>query len=246
MFVAPGEKQRNLQHAAELIREAALNGAKVVLLPEAMTLGWTHPSARQQAAVIPGGEDFEFLRAAAEKNSVYLCGGLIERSGARIYNAAVLLGPRGELLLHYRKINELDIAHDLYSRGDRLGVVDTDLGRFGLMICADAFIEGQVISRTLGAMGAKVILSPSAWAVPADHDNPIQPYGQLWLDNYGPVCRQFGIWIAGCSNVGPIDAGPWAGRNCIGCSLVIDPNGAVVAQGPYGSHAETLIYVQVG
>ena len=58
--------------------------------------------------------------------------GLVERAGPKLFNAAVLIGPAGELLLHHRKINELDIALDLYSVGDRVGVAQTDLGTFGL------------------------------------------------------------------------------------------------------------------
>jgi predicted amidohydrolase len=113
------------------------------------------------------------------------------------------------------------------------------------MICADAFARGQVVSRTLGLMGADIILSPSAWAVPAEHDNHAEPYGKLWLDNYGPVARDFRIWIAGCSNVGPLKAGPWQGRRCIGCSLVVGPNGEQVIMGPYGETAETILQVPI-
>jgi hypothetical protein len=90
-------------------------------------------------------------------------------------------------------------------------------------------------------MGARVILSPCAWAVPRDHDNEREPYGQLWLDNYGPVAREFDLSIVGVSNVGPITAGPWQGRKCIGNSLVIGRDGREVARGPYGERAEVLL-----
>ena len=94
-------------------------------------------------------------------------------------------------------------------------------------------------------MGADLILSPCAWAVPADHDNRKEPYGQLWRDNYGPVARDFRLWIAGASNVGWITAGPWQGRKCIGCSLVVDPSGKPVLEGPYGPDAETILNVDI-
>jgi predicted amidohydrolase len=157
----------------------------------------------------------------------------------------VLLDARGCVLLHHRKINELDIAHDLYGRGDRLGVATTPWGRLGLMICADGFARGQIVSRTLGAMGARVILSPCAWAVPADHDNAREPYGRIWLENYGVVARDCHLWIAGCSNVGWIEDGPWRGRKCIGSSLVIGPTGDPILRGPYGVEAETILFVDV-
>jgi predicted amidohydrolase len=94
-------------------------------------------------------------------------------------------------------------------------------------------------------MGADVILSPSAWAVSAAHDNAKRPYGQEWRNCYAPVAREYGLWVVGVSNVGPITAGPWAGRQCIGCSLVVAPGGREVLQGPYGEDAEDLLYVDV-
>ncbi len=245
MRVVGGEKNENLRRAVEWIAQAAARGAAVVVLPEAMTLGWTHPSAAEQADEIPDGLSCATLREAARQNRVYVCVGLVERSGDEVFNAAVLINPQGEILLHHRKLNELEIGHEFYALGDRLAVAHTPLATFGVMICADAFARGQVIARTLGYMGAQVILSPSAWAVPAEHDQAKEPYGQLWLDNYCPVARDFRLWIAGVSNVGWLTAGPWQGRQCIGCSLVVGPAGEQILQGPYGVDAETLLYVEV-
>lgn len=245
MHVTPGEPPANLARARRLIEKAAGSGAQVVVLPEAMDCGWTHPSARQLASPIPGGAVYEELAAAAARHGVYVCSGLTERAGGAVYNAAVLLSPRGELLLHHRKLNELEIAHELYAQGDRLGVARTELATLGLMICADGFAPGQVISRALALMGADVILSPSAWAVAADHDHAKTPYGGEWRDCYVPVAREHGLWIAGVSNVGPVTGGPWQGRRCIGCSLVIGPDGEEAACGPYGEGAEAVVYVEV-
>jgi predicted amidohydrolase len=191
------------------------------------------------------GEAADRLCAAAARYGLHVCAGLTERAGAHVFNAAVLIDPSGRIILKHRKINELSIAHNCYELGDRLNVVDTELGRLGLMICADAFAEGQVLSRALGCMGAQVILSPAAWAVPANHDPVREPYGALWREHYIPVAREYGAWIIGVSNVGPITAGPWAGRKCIGCSLAIDPTGTEVLQGPYGESAATVLWVDL-
>ena len=245
MLVEGGNKTANLKRASRLIKQAATAGAQVIVLPEAMTLGWTHPSARSEAEDIPAGVSCSFLREAAQKNHLFICAGLIERSAQQIFNSAVLVNPQGQVILHHRKINELDIARDLYAPGDRLQVVRTIFGTFGLMICADAFAPGQNLSRSLGLMGADVILSPSSWAVPGGHDQGKEPYGKLWLDNYQPVARDFRLWIAGVSNVGWLTAGPWQGRKCIGCSLLIDARGKAVLAGPYGENAETILYHEV-
>lgn len=243
MLVEPGEKQGNLARAESWIAQAADRGADVVVLPEALTLGWTHPSARTLADRIPGGESCARLCAAARRHQMLVCAGLVERAGHKLFNSAVLVNASGAVIIHHRKIHELDFARELYSCGDRLSVVETSFGRLGVMICADGFAPQQSISRALGQMGARVILSPCAWAVPADHDNRREPYGQLWLDNYCPIAREFGLTIVGVSNVGPITAGPWQGRQCIGNSLVIGPDGSECARGPYGDRAEELLVV---
>ena len=245
MLVEPGQKQANLARAERCLADAAGRGVEVVVLPEAMPLGWTHPSAQTEADEIPHGESCARLRRAARRQRLFVCAGIIERAGENVFNAAVLVDPTGEVILHHRKIHELDVARDLYRRGDRLGTVETRFGRIGLMICADGFAPGQSISRALGLMGARVILSPCAWAVPRDHDNVREPYGQLWLDNYGPVAREFGLFVVGVSNVGPITAGPWQGRKCIGNSLLMGPDGQEAARGPYGDRAEALLVKQL-
>ena len=197
MLVIPGDPEANRAKAEHWIRKAKDTGAEVVLLPEVLDFGWTHSSARDGAGPIPGGESVERLREAAVASKLYVCAGLAERDGERIYNAAVLIDPEGEIILHHRKIHEIPFARALYATGDRLGVVDTSLGRLGLMICADALNPGNVVARSLASMGAHGILSPCAWAVPPAHDPSKTPYGQLWVDHYGAVAGESGLWIAG-------------------------------------------------
>ena len=81
--------------------------------------------------------------------------------------------------------------------------------------------------------------------MPLDHDNAKEPYGQLWLDNYGSVAEDFQLWIAGASNVGWISDGEWSGHKCIGCSLVMSPAGEPALRGPYGTDASALLHVDV-
>ncbi|MBL9127521.1 MAG: 16S rRNA (cytidine(1402)-2'-O)-methyltransferase [Verrucomicrobiales bacterium] len=189
MRVEPGRPGENLDRAEALIRRAREEGASLVLLPEVLDFGWTDPSALEGAGGIPDGESFARLSAAAAREGIHVCAGLAERHGERLFNAAVLLGPDGELLLHHRKIHEIPFARALYATGNRLGVVETALGRIGVMICADALAPDRIVPRTLGEMGAEFVVSPCAWAVPPDHDNARSPYGGLWLEAYGPVAR---------------------------------------------------------
>ena len=252
MRVVGGQPEANLARAAEMIARAAEAGADVVLLPECMDLGWMHPSAASRAEPVPRGRTCEFLRGAARQHRVYLCGGLVERdgddgrAGEAIYNSALLIDPAGQILLHHRKLNELVAAHTVYAQGDRLGVTRTPLGTLGLMICADGFAEGQVIARTLGYMGADVILSPSVWAVKPEWDNAATPYRHWWRPHYAPVARDFAMWIASASSVGQFHhLGERRDWPVIGNSLVFDPEGEEALCGPFGSDAEALLFIDI-
>lgn len=247
MTVVGGDFAGNLQRAARMIGQAAEQGARVVLLPEALDAGWTHPAGRSLATPIPDGPACQTLRTAAQRHGVYVCAGLTERAGPAVFNAAVLISPLGEVLLHHRKLNELDIGHAAYDQGDRLGVAHTPLATFGLMICADAQVRDQFVTRTLGLMGADAILSPSAWAVKPGYDERTYPdhYGADWRKSYGAVARDFRLWVAGCSNVGRVEGGPWHGYSCIGSSLVVDPEGCPALVGPYGELAESLLLTEI-
>lgn len=249
ILVEGGRPDANLRRAADAIRAAAEQWCRLVVLPECLDLGWTDPSARKLAAHVPGPH-FDALAGAARDHRVHVAAGLVERAGDRLYNAAVLIAPTGELLLHHRKINELDIGLDLYSVGDRLGVVETELGTIGLSICADNFGSSLAIAHVLARMGAQLILAPSAWAVVADHDNTNhdntgERYGKRWRDSFTELARLYDVTVVGVSNVGPISGGPWRGRKCIGCSLAVGPGGEILAEAPYGADAETVAVIEV-
>ena len=80
MSVSGGEKEKNLNHAGKLIKKASESGADVVILPEAVDLGWTHPSAKTEASPIPHGDTCRFLRDEAKKHQIFLCSGITEKT----------------------------------------------------------------------------------------------------------------------------------------------------------------------
>lgn len=244
MAVIGGDWTGNLLRAEAMIAEAAKEGCGMVVLPECLDLGWTHPSARTQGTPIPGPRTAR-LAAAARKHEIYVVAGLTETEGEIVYNAGVMLDPDGILRLTHRKINELDIGRSLYGVGDRLSVAETPWGRVGLLICADNFPEAASLGKSLARMGARLVLSPCAWAVPSDYDAVTTPYGELWREAYGALARADGLTTVGVSNVGLLDGGPWAGRVCIGASLAIGAGGQTLAQARYGIDAVGLYVAEL-
>ncbi len=245
MLVTGGAVEENLSRASDVITKAAELGCKIVVLPECLDCGWTHPKSSQLAEPIPGAYS-DRLAGAAQANHIYVVAGLTEKNGKHTYNSAVLISDHGEILLKHRKINILTIAQDIYAIGDRLGVVQTPLGTIGINICADNFSDTLVFAHSLARMGAQIILSPSAWAVDANHDNTKDPYGEGWRRSYEKLAQLYDITVIGVSNVGWINAGVWKGRKCIGCSMAVGPpNGRMLAECPYGAEAEHLEVVDV-
>ena len=244
MLVRGGQPEENLARAVTMIELAAAQDCRVVVLPECLDFGWTDPSARVGAQRIPGRHSDLLAQAARERN-VWVAAGLVERDGGGLYNAATLISPTGEIVLKHRKINELALAHDLYSLGTRIAVADTELGRVGLAVCADNYPDSPEIGGALGRMRCRLLLSPCAWAVDSDHDNAAKPYGGIWREAYQALTTRFAMTVIGVSSVGAITAGPWKGRKCVGCSLAFGPGGVVLAEGPADQEALLVVEANV-
>lgn len=244
MLVVGGAVKENLARAVEMIERAAEQGCQVIVLPECLDIGWTHPKAEELAQPIPGPHS-DVLCGAAQRCRIHVVAGLTERERDKVYNSAILVSPEGDILIKHRKINVLTIAQDLYEIGDSLSVASTSLGKIGIDICADNFPNSLALGHSLARMGAQLILSPCAWAVDANHDNAVDPYGGMWKKAYTTLARLYDVSVVGVSNVGWINGGVWKGRKCIGCSMAVGPGGKVLAEAPYGVGAEALIAVNI-
>ena len=244
MLVVPGAMEENLARAVAMIESAAREGCAIVVLPECLDLGWTSPEARRLAQPIPGPAS-DRLAAAAASAGVMVVAGLTERDGEKLFNSAILIGADGSILASHRKINELDFARELYSPGRELRVVETPLGIIGVSICADNAYPALALGRALASMGAEILLSPCAWAVPPGFDNEARPYGDEWVTAYGALARETGMPVIGVSNVGPVVGGEWDGWSCIGASLAVGAGGNVLVQAPFSDSEGVLVAIDV-
>jgi predicted amidohydrolase len=248
LLVEGGQAERNVARACQRIAEASKRGCDVVVFPECIDAGWTHPSVTDIAMPIPG-KTSDALCKAAKQHKIHVVAGITERDVDKSYNAAILVSPEGNILLKHRKITTLYIEQKFYATGDSIKVAPITVKgttfKVGINICADNFPGSLCIGHALARMGARAIFSPSAWAVDADHDNQKEPYGGIWKDAYGELSRLYDIGVVGVSNVGDVSGGPWAGRICIGNSLAFGPGGEIVAQGTYGKDADELVVAKI-
>jgi predicted amidohydrolase len=99
------------------------------------------------------------LGALARKLGAYVVAGLYERAGKVVYNTAVLIDRRGQLVGAYRKTH---LPREEWERGitpgDRYPVFETDFGKLGILICWD--LQFPEAARALGLQGAEVICLP--------------------------------------------------------------------------------------
>lgn len=173
------DKDRNYQRAEPLIREGAARGADIVITTECLLDGYAIRDKsipieqwRALGEEIPGGSYLVRLQKLAAVLDIHLVAGMVERVGTTTHNAAVLIGPAGELIGKYRKQR---IGHESprNTPGDASPVFETPFGKIGLMICADR--RHPELVKRLRDNGAELILCPSGgmWG-PVKNDHHLQ------------------------------------------------------------------------
>ncbi len=161
-----GHKDRNLGRLAELVTEAASNGAKVVVAPEMALCGYVHETPQavmEQAEPVPGPATL-FVSNLARKLGVSVSFGMAERGDKPgvFFNSSVLIGSDGRLHQRYRK-SHLAVEDTIWAApGNRIEAVESAFGKTGTLICADVGFAETV--RLLALDGCRAALFPMAWA----------------------------------------------------------------------------------
>ena len=223
----------NLESSLHPIRQAAAEGADLVILPELANSGCNLGSperALDLAEEIPGGPTIRVWKKEAEGSGIYVAGGLLERDGDTLHNSAVLVGP--ETFGRYRKTHLWDREKLLYEPGRELPVLDTPLGRIGLLVCYDAWFPEA--ARTLALEGAQIICVPSN--APDDWVPESQRRGDLTMLNVHCIAAANAnrVFVAAANRVGD----GYLGRSC-----VVDAAGGVLALA--GASEEGLISAEL-
>lgn len=162
-------KQENVDRAEKLIRQAATQGAQVILIQELFEMPYfcieIHEPYHDLATTLEENEAFQRFQALAKELNVVLPFSWYERAGQVRFNSVAMIDAGGELLGVYRKTHIPDsdgyLEKYYFSPGDTgFKVWQTKFGNIGVGICWDQWFPET--ARSMALMGADILLFPTA------------------------------------------------------------------------------------
>ena len=169
----------NIAKAEALVREAAAQGANIILLQELFERNYfcqKHiPAYLAYATPIADNEAIKHFQALAGELSVVLPISVYERAGQALYNSVAIVDADGSLLGVYRKSHIPDgpgySEKYYFTPGDTgFKVWQTRYAAIGVGICWDQWFPE--CARSMALMGAELLLYPTAIGS-EPHDNTI-------------------------------------------------------------------------
>lgn len=228
---------KNRVRALKLLEDGIRRKARLLALPE-MFVYRGPASGLKKASGVLGLKFFEPFADLAKKHSVWiLLGGYPERArhGEKYWNTSLLLDSRGRVAAKYRKIHLFKLSEGardivdetlLYLKGQQPVMVRIDRIAAGFSTCFD--LRFPELFRGYRARGADLFLCPSAFT---------RKTGQ---DHWKVLIRARAIENQ-CFMIAPNQYGPAGdGIFCHGHSLIVDPWGRVLAEGPADQDAVLL------
>ncbi|MGD8556296.1 MAG: carbon-nitrogen hydrolase family protein [Chromatiales bacterium] len=203
------DRSKTIDKAVQLVEQAALANAELIVFPEAFVSGYPAWIWRLR----PGGDwdineslysrllgsavdidagDLGPLCEIARKEKVTVVCGINERdsklSKATLYNTAVIIGPGGDILNRHRKIMPTNPERMVWGFGDGAGlrVVDTPAGRIGTLLCWENYMP--LARYTLYSQGVEIYIAPT-------YDS-----GDGWIGTMQHIAREGRCWVI-CSGV---------------------------------------------
>jgi len=257
------DKGATVEKACGLIREAAAEGAQLVVFPEAFIPGYplwvwfipsgqTHPlrelytELHRNSITIPGRAT-ERLGEEAARHGITVAIGVNEKnseaSGSTLFNTLLYIGPDGSVIGRHRKLVPTAGERLVWGRGDGsdLEVYDLPFARLGGLICWENYMP--LPRYALAAWGEQIHVAPT-W-----------DRGEPWISTMRHVAKEMRSFVAGCCQAMHKDEIPdrlafkeeylqnvdgWINP---GMSLIVDPDGKIVA-GPV-EEQETILYADV-
>jgi deaminated glutathione amidase len=221
----------NLIEAERLIKIAATQGAKIVVLPEYFCIMGAKELDKVSVRENEGqGPIQNFLSKMAKKHKIWLIGGsvpLVSNFPNKVRNSCLVYDDKGLQVGRYDKIHlfGLDLGTEHYHEentiesGDKVVVVNTPYGKIGLSICYD--LRFPELYRAMGEVD--MIVVPSAFT---------ETTGKA---HWETLVRARAIENL-CYVIAPAQGGyHLSGRETHGNSMIVDPWGVILDRLPRGS-----------
>jgi predicted amidohydrolase len=226
---ATEDVERNLATADRLTREAAANGARLVVLPEKWTvLG--RGEAMAAAAQTLDGPAVTWARDIARELEIDLiAGSFVERveGQEKTANTSAHVGADGEVKALYRKLHMFDVEVEgtIYAEsareqaGDEVTVTQLAQGsKLGMSICYD--VRFPELYRELSSRGATILSVPSAFTLATTRDH--------WEVLLRARAIENQAFVIAANQIGQHPPGNRSG----GRSMIVDPWGVQLAIAP--------------
>jgi len=224
----------NVATAERLVREAANQGAQVVLIPE---LFEGHYFCKDQTAEdlkraipIDGHPTVEHFRSVARELGVVLPISVYERANNALFNTVALIDADGTVMGVYRKSHIPDgpgyTEKYYFSPGDTgFRVWNTKYGTIGVGICWDQWFPEA--ARAMALQGAEAILYPTA--IGSEPPNPKWDSSGHWQRVMQGHAGANLVPVVAANRIGR-EEGRATEITFYGSSFIADPTGAKVAE----------------
>ena len=187
--------ESNIEAAKIAIQKSAKQKPSLIALPEYFTvpncMGDFNDAGKISKETCRKTLDF-LETISREIGDIYLLGGsVLEEENGKYYNTSTLW-KNGFLLAKYKKINPIQAEIKAgVAKGTQPLVVNTEIGKIGLLVCADTFDPGLV--KQTANLGAEIISLPVAamGTHPTVQGHPLTEQ----------IARDYGLFVLKVGNV---------------------------------------------
>jgi predicted amidohydrolase len=210
-----GELAANRAAMRAAVAEAALAGARLVVLPELSDSGYVFSGAGEAqslASQADAGVTLREWRSLAARHNLAIAGGFCELGPAgKLYNSAAIVDATGTRAV-YRKAHLWDAEKKIFTPGDDAPpVVELPFGNVGLMICYD--LEFPEWVRLAALSGADLIAVPVNWPASGSPAPPGERSGEVVAAQAAAATN--GVFIAVADRCGTERGVEWLGGSVI-------------------------------
>jgi NAD+ synthase (glutamine-hydrolysing) len=237
-----GDVAANLEKHLALIQEAQTAGADLLIFPELSLTGYVLQDLASAVALRPTSDNPIFKHLLQASQLIDLVVGFVDEDRRHRFFIAAAYLSGGELVHVHHKVYlptyGLFDEGRFFAWGDAVQAFDTRFGRVGMLICEDFWHASPPYLLWLD--GADMLLFTSASPGRGLTSGP-QLESARWVEQINQAYASlFTTFVAHANRVGYED-----GLHFWGGSTLYDPNGELLAIGPYNQEGLTLAEVDM-